>query len=237
MGVLFVDIETVPDDSRIHLFKDDLEARARREVDREIEMPYDDSEYDQAVDEKVSLLGSTVPEWLRIVGMNLAVDEDAPRSGWVGEIRNGGDPLTEIDLLGAFWTYARQAKCIVGFNSSRFDIPAILVRSALLGVEPSTSFVDDKPWTNHSLDLMHRRWPYRAGSQFQSLKALRRILLPPIPEEFAAVSDMDGGDVGALWAAGDFETCGLYGRLDIWTTRELCRHWQGYFFPQVLEHA
>ena len=234
MNVLTFDIETIVDESRLALFDADLAKKANDSAKRKASDDDDDTSPSVLVQREIDLLGATTPEYLQIIGMNLGVDEEAPRSGWVGEVRNG-TPLTEVDLLQAFWTYARQAKHLVGFNCSRFDLPAIYVRSALLGVEPSVYFYEFKPWDWKVIDLMHLRWPYRAGAQFQSLKALRRILQLPTPEKYDGILDMTGADVGALWQAGDYEKCRLYGESDVVTTRELARHWQGYFFPVIME--
>lgn len=247
MDVLTFDIETIVDKSRLPLFADDLLVKAGTEVDRVLQ-PMDEAAFRAAVAEltlakrveaKVELLGAVTPEYCRIIGMNFGVDEDAPRSGWVGEVRNGGEPLTETDLINAFWTYAKQAKHLVGFNCHRFDLPAIYVRSAILGIEPppGLNLWAAKPWEHKVLDLLALRWPYKAGAQFQSLKALRRVLDLPIPAGYEDVLAMDGGDVGALWAAGDFEKCNRYGCLDIETTRSLCRWGGGFFWPQVLERV
>lgn len=242
MDCLFFDLESMVDESRLNLFRNDLSDKAHAAINsigagREGGWTGDPDADDALLTEKKSLLGSVTPEYCRVIGLNLGFDEQAPRSGWVGEVRNGGEPLTERDLLEAFWSSVKTAKCIVGFNSIRFDLPAIMVRSALLGVEPTRNLTDLKPWENFHVDLLARRWPYRAGAQFQSLKALRRILSLPIPPGYESVLDMDGGDVGALWVAGEFEKCNRYGCLDIETTRELCRHWGGYFFPAVLGRA
>lgn len=236
MNCLFFDIETVPDADRLPLFAEDLDAKAWDAVNKEgAEINEEDAATLHA--KKVQLIGATTPEYLQIIGCNLGFDDAAPRSGWVGEVRDGGEPLTERDLLKAFWSSAKQAKHLIGFNCNRFDLPAIYVRSALLGVEPTVDIWAKKPWDYFTLDLMELRWPRYAGAQFQSLKALRRILSLPVPDEYADLLDMTGGDVGALWAAGDFETCRRYGELDIWTTRSLARHWAGYFYPMIMERG
>src|SRR5687767_2983627 len=116
MENLFFDIETIVDESRLPLFEADILGQVPGVLERK-KLP-DEMENRAAM---FDLIGATTPEYLQIIGMNLGVDEDAPRSGWVGEVRNGGEPLTERDLLEAFWTYARQAKHLVGFNCHRFD--------------------------------------------------------------------------------------------------------------------
>lgn len=237
MDVLTFDIETTTDSERLLLFQDDLSLKAAKATEYEIQRGADSEDTVALVDERIALFGATTPEYLKIIGMNLGFDGQPPRSGWVGEVRNGGEPLTERDLLEAFWSSVKSAKCIVGFNSIRFDLPAIMVRSALLGIEPTRNLTDLKPWENFHVDLLARRWPYKAGARFQSLKALRRILALPIPEQYIDVSGMDGGNVGPIWESGDFATLRAYGELDIITTRELCRHWGGYFFPAVLGRA
>lgn len=237
MDCLIFDIETTVDSTRLPLFEADLANKAHQEIDYKHGWAGDPFADEIILAEKIALLGATTPEYLCIIGMNLGFDDTAPRSGWVGEVRDGQEPLTERDLLEAFWSSTKQAKHLIGFNCLRFDLPAIYVRSAILGVEPPAglNLFDVKPWEAKVIDILQKRWPYKAGASFQSLKALRRILQLPIPEKYDRIADMNGGDVGALWAAGDYETCRLYGESDIFITRELCRHWGGLFFPQVLE--
>ena len=220
-NVLFFDIETVPQPGR--------EPENRKLVrDKILSYAPDTHNLDQVVE---ATLG-TQPEMLQIVGMNLAFDEGSIHSGWVGDKDTNGEEITEVRLLKHFWTMAKKAHTLVGFNCLWFDIPAILTRSAVLEVQPSLNLFDLKPWENQVIDLYKKRWPGGQKYQIGSLKSLISLLNLPLPSDLQL--DMDGGNVRLLWEAGDLDTLKLYGQMDIFATRELCRLWGGVFFPQLL---
>ena len=254
MTVVYIDIETRPDWARADLFMPDL---LEKLITENPEADHD------AINAMAEMRASLTPEFLEIIGFNIAVDEGEAKSGWVGETTESGEEITEAMLLNTFWRMAEKADHIVGFNCLRFDLPAILVRSAILGVFPTVPFFAFKPWEMPIVDLAEKRVQFGRfeKGQWHSLKALRRLYNLPIPEDLQDVALMDGGDVGALyeqWRAalagaeeeaqgGDpaaaevhmaeantaLTTLKNYGRLDIVTTRELCRFWGGYFHPII----
>lgn len=258
MSILYFDLETTVDWDRADLFLPDL---LRKLTDDAVNAeptgaPLPDPD---VIDAQAEMRAALTPEFLKIVGMNLAVDEKEPRSGWVGETTESGEEMTEAMLLNTFWRMAEKADHIVGFNCLRFDLPAILVRSAILGVFPTVPFFAFKPWEMPIVDLAQKRVQFGRfeKGQWHSLKALRRLYNLPIPKDLQEVALMDGGDVGALYEQwhtalakaneeaedGDpvaaeilmieantaLTTLKNYGKLDIVTTRELCRFWGGYF--------
>ena len=64
------------------------------------------------------------------------------RGGVVGVRGAGADaPRSRTVLLREFWKLVREAGTIVTFNGRGFDGPYLMIRSAILGVEPSRNFV------------------------------------------------------------------------------------------------
>lgn len=192
--------------------------------------------------DETSRVLATSAEYCSIVGLNFATDEGEPHSAWVGDVDRQGDPINERTLLDAFWNLAEKSKHIIGFNILRFDLPVILTRSALLGVEPwpGLKYWNLRPWEEFVIDLMKKRFANASYNEFKSLKELRRCLQLPITEEYRDVAGMAGDSVEKLYLefcagdAGALETLKLYGKLDIITTRELARLWSGYFFPHLV---
>lgn len=240
-NILYFDLETVPDYSRAHLFTPKLSKTALEQINEAGEGG-DPAEVAEIEANETSRVLATSAEYCSICGLNFAVDEQDPKSAWVGDVDQQGDPINERTLLDAFWNLAEKSKHIIGFNILRFDLPVILTRSALLGIEPwpGLKYYDAKPWESFIIDLMKKRFANASYNEFKSLKELRRCLQLPIPEEYREVAAMAGDSVEKLYlefCAGNgaaLDTLKLYGKLDIITTRELARLWSGYFMPHLV---
>lgn len=244
-NILYFDLETAPDYSRTHLFTPKLPKETLAQM-LEADLDYKNPARDEKVKEieaaATSRVLSTQAEYCQIVGLNFATDEGEPHSAWAGDVDQQGDPINERVLLEAFWTLAEKSKHIIGFNILRFDLPTILMRSALLKIEPwpGLKYYDAKPWENQIIDLLRKRFSNASHAEFKSLKELRRCLELPIPAEYQEVATMAGDSVEELYlqfVAGDESALAklkLYGKLDIITTRELARLWSGYFMPHLV---
>lgn len=182
------------------------------------------------------------PEACRLVGMNVALGrEGEPKSGWVGETSLNGTVYTEADLLALWWGWAKHCPRLVGYNINKFDLHVIRVRSALLGVRPTVDLWNLKPWDDRVIDLLERRFRGTPTDQYLSLKKIRRLLCPAVPEIYEEVAGAAGGGVETLylrWQANSDDAealrlLKLYGELDVWTTRWLSQMWEGFYFPPL----
>lgn len=168
--------------------------------------------------ERIKLLSCT-PEFCRIVAIGLATDSEAPRA----LLAQSSSDDCERELLGEFWRTVDRGICraVCGYNVANFDLPVLLTRSAILGVEPRR-FFDLKPWGSRDvLDLMAMRF---GRGKPAKLKELCRWLgiVPP-------AGDCDGSQVLRLWKS-DPATLAEYVRSDVWIVQELYRRLQGYFW-------
>lgn len=177
-------------------------------------------EASNALAERSKLL-STTPEYCAIAAFGWALGDGNIESLVLGE--NG---VTEVDILTAFWDYAKACKQLCGFNILRFDIPVVYVRSALLGI-PSSRMIDLKPWGGEVLDIYLLRFGPGGNSSKDRpgrLKDLSRVYGIDVP-----AGDMDGGDVASLMAAKDYAKVGMYVRSDIAVLRDVHKFYRGYF--------
>lgn len=127
----------------------------------------------------------------------------------------------EVKLLEEIWWSIAQARTLVGFNILHFDLPVILVRSALLGITPSRR-INLSPYRNTEVcDLMMARWP--KGGQMK-LKAMARSLGIEIP-----AYDCDGSQVEHLYKT-DPDKLRAYVTSDVSVTRDVHRTLSGYFW-------
>lgn len=77
-------------------------------------------------------------------------------------IQYANSRTTERSMLESFWSVYRDVRStqrsLVGFNSEAFDVPFIIQRSWILGIEvPSSAFTPTGYLDSHFIDLM-RRW-------------------------------------------------------------------------------
>jgi len=236
MTVLFFDIETI---IRPEVEDDAWDWAAQRTQRFDTAVALGNKEEEEAVKQ----LAGTTPEWIQVVGLSVARDEEMPRSAWVGELLEDGREVTEQFLLESFWQLSRghnsRPPTLVSFNGSAFDLDVIRLRSALLGVKPGRDLSDIKPWDREShIDTFSLRWP-KATRARMGLKDLGKRLNLPLPQFLPiGISQLEGDSVNTLYQEAletrDFSLCKDYGFLDIYLTREFYRVGQGFWWPQQL---
>lgn len=156
---------------------------------------------------------SVTPELLQIVSIAYASDYETPQCLIQSEY------MSEKDILLAFWDLAAQHKHIVTFNGLHFDIPAIFVRSMLLGVNPTKAF-SFKPWDSDIIDLAKRRYP---SGQMRGQKWLAKAL------GIETASDADGSMVLDMWRAGELEKLADYNKSDVADMQAMLKLMKGFF--------
>lgn len=165
---------------------------------------------------------SVTPEYCRVVALGWAEGDSDPEAEVVGLPRSFpiDYSIDERYILEEFWRLVEYRKpTVVGFNILDFDLRVLLVRSALLGVEPTRLF-DLKPWGRDCIDLMKLRFP---AGKAMGLKRLARLYGLPIP-----VNDVDGSMIADL-IDDQPEKVAEYVKSDIELTRQLYRFYAGYF--------
>jgi Predicted 3'-5' exonuclease related to the exonuclease domain of PolB len=165
---------------------------------------------------------SVTPEYCRVVALGWAEGDSDPEAEVVGlpRIVEADGLVDERLLLVEFWHLVEYRKpTVIGFNILDFDLRVLLVRSALLGVQPTRLF-DLKPWGRDCIDLMKLRFP---AGKAMGLKKLARLYGLPVP-----VDDVDGSMIADLIETEPERVAG-YVKSDIEVTRQLYRFYAGYF--------
>ena len=123
----------------------------------------------------------------------------------IGITVNNGQPLTmtartpddEGRILGTFWQTWKLSHDNVGFNVLGFDLPVLIVRSRLLGVEmPIINY--SKYRCDHVIDLMRVLDP--TGEDPKSLTFWCKRLNLDVPDD-----TVTGADIADLYAKGGHE--------------------------------
>jgi hypothetical protein len=130
--------------------------------------------------------------------------------------------VTEPELLTAFWDLASQAESVVTFNGRRFDVPFLLVRSAIHGVPVRVDLMSDRYGVRPHLDL---RWLLTGGERGNGPFSLDTVCFAfgiDSPKEA-----MDGSMVGKAFQAGRFVEIARYNLADVAATRALFQRLEG----------
>ena len=106
------------------------------------------------------------------------------------------DASDEAETMRGFWTkysQCRQSNCaMVGFNVFGFDLPFLVRRSWILGVDvPSTILSQGRYWDTVFVDLM-QVWNCGQYGKFESLDVVSRVL-------GCGQKNGNGADFAALW--------------------------------------
>lgn len=125
------------------------------------------------------------------------------------------DEAEEKAALVRYWaSYRERPTRIVGFNSARFDLVVLLMRSLFLSV-PHPPITIAPAWKSDHIDLWERLSLGGARRDVKSLRFYARRLGIPIYD------DVSGSDVARLVAEGDYEKVYNHCLFDLDLTRAL----------------
>ena len=144
---------------------------------------------------------------------------------------------TEKQMLEDFWTGAKAYDMFVTFNGRGFDVPFLLLRSAIHGVKPSRDLMDGRYLYQQKgakhIDLADQLSFY--GAVFK--KASLHLYCRAFGIESPKAAGVTGDDVSALFREGKCEEIARYNVRDIIATAELYRKWQEYLSPSAFRNG
>lgn len=216
---LYLDIETIPSQSpEVHARIAETIKPPATYKKAETIAAWEQNEKPQAVKEaiaKTALDGSVG----HVCCIGWAFDDDPSNSV---DARNGVVDV-EAHSIQLFLEHAASAIyatpypsiTIVGHNVTGFDIRFLWQRAIILGIRMPTWFPrDPKPWGNDVFDTM------TAFAGQRGTIGLERLSLALGMD---GKGDIDGSQIGDLWAAGEYEKIAAYCRADVERTREIHR--------------
>lgn len=137
----------------------------------------------------------------------------------------------EKELLAAFWEKAKSHGRIATFNGAGFDIPFIMRRSWLLGVEPTRTF-ETVAWKCATGEANHI--DVRLVLSGGDTKAKGTMdLYGKLKLGCGKTEDMDGSQVWDYWQAGRIDEIRNYCKDDCSRTLELLESLYGYYLACV----
>lgn len=138
--------------------------------------------------------------------------------------------LSEKDMLQQFWDGAKQYQTFVTFNGRAFDVPFLMVRSAVQGVKPSKDLMSNRYLSSQKYDAKH----VDLFDQLSFYSAVRKpgnlhMWCRAFGIDSPKADGVSGDDVKELFDDKRFVDIAKYNVRDIKATAALYKKWKEYF--------
>lgn len=230
---LVLDIETVGEnfDSLDEATKENLTRWIKKESENE-------AEYEEALDDLKDGLGFSALT-AEIVAIGVL---DCDRDEGVVYFQAPGEKIDEFkeenttfkqcsekEMLEKFWEGARKYNYFITFNGRAFDIPFMMVRSAVHGVRPTKDLMRGRYLSQQSFDAVHidlldQLTFYGAVRKKGNLHLWTRAFGIKSPK----IGGVTGDDVGKLFKEKKYAEIARYNAGDLRATKELHEKWESY---------
>jgi hypothetical protein len=133
----------------------------------------------------------------------------------------------EKEILEKFWETIKQYDNFISFYGRGFDVPFLMIRSAMLGVRPSKNLVANRylslqPFNAKHVDLADQLSFYGASRKHFPLHMWTKAFGIESPKE----QGITGDNVTALYNEGKLLDIVKYNLRDLRSTAELYRRWE-----------
>jgi DNA polymerase elongation subunit (family B) len=137
--------------------------------------------------------------------------------------------LAEKEMLAKFWQGAINYTEFVSFNGRGFDVPFLMIRSAVNGIKPtkdlmSNRYLSSQKFNALHIDLMDQLTFYGAVQRRPKLHMVCRAFGIKSPKE----DGVDGDEVNPLFKAKEYLKIAKYNAADLRATREVYKKWESF---------
>jgi 3'-5' exonuclease len=137
--------------------------------------------------------------------------------------------MDEKSMLEKFWEITRQYQEFISFNGRSFDVPFMMLRSAINKVRPSKNLMGNRYLDRQQDGSLH----IDLFDQFNFQGAVRRrdglhLYTRAFGIDSPKATGIAGDDVASLYKDHKFIDIARYNVGDLRATRELYRYWQSY---------
>ncbi len=133
--------------------------------------------------------------------------------------------MTEKEMLEKFWDIAARCQESISFNGRAFDVPFMMVRSALHKIRPAINLMPPRFNSNaNHIDLLDQLSFYGTVRKKGNLHMWCRAFGIKSPK----ADGISGDDVGKLFQDKEYQKIAEYNVGDLKATRELYRYWNDY---------
>ncbi|MHB1118055.1 MAG: ribonuclease H-like domain-containing protein [Minisyncoccota bacterium] len=138
-------------------------------------------------------------------------------------------PMTEKEMLVHFWKGVAEYDEFVSFNGRGFDVPFLVIRSAVHGIKPTKDLMSNRYLESQDIgakhvDLLDQLTFYGAVRRKGNLHLWCRVFGIKSPK----TEGVTGDDVGKLFREKKFADIARYNARDLEATRELYETWKKY---------
>lgn len=138
-------------------------------------------------------------------------------------------PVGEKEMLEKFWEGAMHYDEFISFNGRGFDVPFLMVRSAIYGLRPSKDLMSNRylnlqKYSAKHIDLLDQLSFYGAVRRRGNLHLWTRAFGIRSPKE----EGVTGDQVGELFRQKKFLAIARYNAGDLRATRDLYQCWEKY---------
>ena len=132
-------------------------------------------------------------------------------------------PFSEEEMLKYFWKYVSKAEKVISFNGRYFDLPFLMIRSAINKIKPASNLMKYRYDSSHHIDLLE---------QLTFFGLTKKFNLDFYCHAFGIVSPKSKGitgmEVKELYRAGRIKDIAIYCGEDVKATYELFKIWNKY---------
>ncbi len=132
-------------------------------------------------------------------------------------------PLPENEMLQYFWKYAGKAEKVISFNGRNFDLPFIMIRSAICKIKPTKNFIKNRFDSSSHIDLLELFTYYGLTKKFNL-----DFYCHAFDIESPKSKGITGMDVKELYRAGRIKDIAIYCGKDVKATYELYKIWDKF---------
>ncbi|MBI4099030.1 ribonuclease H-like domain-containing protein [Candidatus Parcubacteria bacterium] len=137
-------------------------------------------------------------------------------------------PMTEAEMLAAFWKGAVEYREFISFAGRSFDAPFLAIRSAIHKIRPTVDLMSNRYLSSQRgavhIDLQDQFTFYGAVRRKGSLHLWCRAFGIKSPK----AEGVTGDDVGRLFREGKVREIARYNAGDLVATKELFEYWNNY---------
>ena len=131
--------------------------------------------------------------------------------------------LSEYEMLRLFWDYAKRSNRMISFNGRQFDIPFLMIRSAIHRIKPTRNLLRSRFNNSAHIDLLE---------EFTFHGLIKKFNLDFYCKSFGIESPkshgVSGMDVKQLYDAGRFKEIAIYCGDDVKAQFELYKIWKEF---------
>jgi len=136
---------------------------------------------------------------------------------------------TEKEILEKFWETIKSYNYFISFNGRGFDVPFLMIRSAILGVKPAKNLMSNRYLSSQKFDAIHvdlldQLTFYGAFRKRFNLHFWTKAFGIKSPKE----EGITGEDIKKLYQEGKFLEIVKYNYGDLVATKELYKKWNEY---------